>query len=61
MQIKLKENKDFVKILKNVTHNDDIVWEFVKALTSDQVFEANKYFGIISTRLLNYLDVITKM
>ena len=37
--------------LKNVIRNDNIIWDVVKSLTPEQVFETNKYFNMISTRL----------
>ncbi len=38
--------------LNKIIRNDYIIWEVIKALTPEQVFESNKLFNIISTRLL---------
>ena len=38
--------------LKNIIRDDSIIWEIIKTLSTEQIFETNKYFNIISTRLL---------
>ena len=38
--------------LKNIIRDDSIIWEIIKTLTPEQIIETNKYFNIISTRLL---------
>ena len=49
-----EQNKRLSENLKNVIRNNNIIWDVVKSLaqTPGQVFETNKYFNIISTRLL---------
>ena len=47
-----EQNKRLSENLKNVIRNDYIIWDVIKALTSEQIFETNKFFNIISTRLL---------
>ena len=49
-----EQNKRLSENLKNIIRNDNIIWDVVKSLaqTPGLVFETNKYFNIISTRLL---------
>ena len=47
-----EQKKRLSENLKNVIRNDYIIWDVIKALTPDQIFETNKFFNIISTRLL---------
>ena len=49
-----EQKKRLSENLKNVIRNDNIIWDVVKSLaqTPGLVFETNKYFNIISTRLL---------
>lgn len=47
-----EQNNRLSQNLKNVIRNDYIIWDVVKALTPEEIFETNKYFNIISTRLL---------
>ena len=47
-----EQSKRLSENLKNVIRNDYIIWDVIKALTSEQIFETNKFFNIISTRLL---------
>lgn len=47
-----EQKKRLSENLKNIIRNDYIIWDVVKGLTTQEVFETNKYFNIISTRLL---------
>ena len=49
-----EQKKRLSENLKNVIRNDNIIWDVVKSLgqTPGIIFEINKYFNIISTRLL---------
>ena len=57
-----EQKKRLSENLKNIIRDDSIIWEIIKTLTTEQIIETNKYFNIISTRLIKkYLDIIIKV
>jgi len=38
--------------LKTIILDESKIWEVIKSLSNDEIFNINKYFNIISTRLL---------
>ncbi len=56
-----EQNKRLSDNLTNVVGNDYIIWDVFKASTPGQVFETNKSFSFISTRLLKLYEYDNKM
>ena len=56
-----EQKKRLSENLKNIICDDSIIWEIIKALTTVQIIETNKYFNIISTRLFKIFGYNNKI